>query len=121
MTAHFIFLGLCVIFLFITAFLLGKDIERKKIIKDTADIDNHDVKKILSWRKTAYDGIWSWFFFLFVYLCLMFGFSYNDVKEYYINGYRNGKIVENITYKYDNINGEKVLKDSTITYHIYKP
>lgn len=121
MTAHFIFLGLCVIFLFLGTFFLGKDIERNKIIKDTKDIDNRDVKKILSCRKTLYGGISFWFFFGFLYFCILFIFTHNDVKEYYINGYRNGEIVENITYKYDNINGEKVLKDSTITYHIYKP
>lgn len=119
MAAHFIFLGLGVIFLFIGTFFLGKDIERNKIIKDTADIDNHDVKQILSTRKLFYDGVCYWFLFGFLYFCLLFGFSYKDMKEYYINGYRNGKIVESITYKYDNVNGEKVLKDSTITYHSY--
>lgn len=121
MAVHFIFLGLCVIALFLTAFFLGRDIERKQITEDTADIDNRDVNKILSTRKTFYGGVDSWLAFFFFYFCFLFALSYIDVKKYYINGYRSGKIVESITYKYDNVNGEKVLKDSTITYHIHKP
>lgn len=119
MAVHFIFLGVCVVLLFLTALFLGKDIERNIITKDTADIDNRDIKKILSTRKSLNDGIGYWLACFFLYICFIFAFTYNDLKEYYINGYRSGKIVESITYKYDKVNGEKVLKDSTITYHIH--
>lgn len=98
-----IFVGQCNLWGFM--FKNAKDDEAKKVCNENQD---------RAFVRCAY---------LLLFLVCMVGATigaYDSVKAEAINKYRNGKIVENVNYHYQTINGEKVLKDSTITYTKYK-
>lgn len=99
----------------------GKEIERNKIRKITRECaDKGKIQERIDARKKENDGSFV-FLILFVAVNLtLFAGSYFDLPNYYINKFKEGKIVENVNYNYQKINGEKVLKDSTVTYVPYK-
>lgn len=62
-------------------------------------------------------GWWVMFLLIvFYYLILMLFPMLGGVRDYYIDKYRNDEIVEQISYKYRVIGGEKQISDSTFMY-----
>lgn len=53
---------------------------------------------------------------ILLYLILLFFPVLDGVKDYYIDKYRNDEIVEQISYKYKVVGGEKQISDSTFIY-----
>lgn len=100
---------------------VGKEIERNKIRDISRSCaDKGQIQERIDKRKKENDGSFM-FFIMFVAISLMFfAGTYFEFPNFYINKFKEGKIVENVNYNYQKINGEKVLKDSTITYVPYK-
>lgn len=61
-------------------------------------------------------GWWIMFVVLMVYLIIFFVPMLDGVRDYYIDKYRNDEIVEQISYKYRVVGGEKQISDSTFMY-----
>ena len=121
MTIHIITF-ICFVIMFALMILsAGKEIERNKIRKITREcVDKGQIQERIDARKKEDDGSFM-FFIMFVTINLMlFVGTYFDLPNFYINKFKEGKIVENVNYNYQKINGEKVLKDSTVTYVLYK-
>ena len=121
MTIHIITF-ICFVIMFALMILsAGKEIERNKIRKITREcVDKGQIQERIDARKKENDGSFM-FFIMFVTINLMlFVGTYFDLPNFYINKFKEGKIVENVNYNYQKINGEKVLKDSTVTYVLYK-
>ena len=121
MTIHIITF-ICFVIMFALMILsAGKEIERNKIRKITREcVDKGQIQERIDARKKENDGSFM-FFIMFVTINLMlFVGTYFDLPNFYINKFKEGKIVENVNYNYQKINGEKVLKDSTVTYFLYK-
>lgn len=121
MTIHIITF-ICFVIMFALMILsAGKEIERNKIRKITREcVDKEHIQERIDARKKENDGSFT-FFIMFVAINLtLFVGTYFDLPNFYINKFKEGKIVENVNYNYQKINGEKVLKDSTVTYVLYK-
>ena len=116
MTAHFILLALTLILLAFLFFVAGREAERNRLRKDFRSQKNGEAVELIEARKKLWDGGWAYILWTLLIIGMWFAFSYNDLRDGTIDRYRNGEIVENVTYKYQTVNGEKVLKDSTVTY-----
>lgn len=116
MTAHFILLALTLILLAFLFFVVGREAERNKLRKDFRSQKNGEAVELIETRKKLWDGGWAYILWTLLIIGMWFAFSYNDLRDRTIDRYRNGEIVENVTYKYQTVNGEKILKDSTVTY-----
>lgn len=121
MTWHLILFFTLVITIAAIAYMVGGEAERKKLHKQFKGLDIDGVEHAIRRRRSLFDGTWIWFIGLAAVLSMWFAFSYADLRECFINGYRDGRIIESVTYRYENVGGEKVLTDSTRTYKVRKP
>ena len=122
MTWHFIWLAATIICIALMFFSFGVGWERKGIKKDIRGITDDKTLNLIDLRGKAsfWTGAWGACIYALFMFILWFGFSYVDLRQKWIDDFRNGDIVENVKYDYQTINGEKVLRDSTITYSRYK-
>ena len=67
-------------------------------------------------EKYLIQGMWLAPFCMIVWFGILFGLSYTDVRKEFINKYKNNTIIEQVSYKYDIVNDQKVLVDSTFVY-----
>ena len=116
MTGHFILLALALILVALLFFVAGREAERNKLRKDFRLQRNDPAVDLIDIRKSLWDGVWAYILWILLLTAIWFAFSYDSLRDGIIDRYRNGEIVENVTYKYQTVNGEKVLRDSTITY-----
>lgn len=116
MTGHFILLALALILVALLFFVAGREVERNKLRKDFRLQENDKAAGLIDIRKSLWDGVWAYILWILLLTAIWFAFSYDGLRDGIIDRYRNGEIVENVTYKYQTVNGEKVLRDSTITY-----
>ena len=121
MAIHIITFVCFVIMLALMMLSIGKEIERNKI-RDISRgcADKGQIQERIDARKKENDGSFMFIIFFVAINLTLFAGTYFDWPNFYINKFKEGKIVENVNYNYQKINGEKVLKDSTITYVPYK-
>ena len=120
MTGHFISIGALFVCIFLLAFFVGREVERNKLAKILKPLGFDKVNERIELRKKLADGTWLGIIYVLFFAIVWYIFSYQDIRQDYIERYKDGKIIEVVNYKYEKINGEKVLKDSTITYKKYK-
>lgn len=121
MAIHIITFICFVIMLVLMVLSAGKEIERNKIRKIAREcVDKGQIQERIDARKKENDGAYLFIVWLVAINLTLFVGTYFDLPNFYINKFKEGKIVENVNYNYQKINGEKVLKDSTITYVPYK-
>ena len=116
MTGHFILLALALILVALLFFVAGREAERNKLRKDFRLQRNDPAVDLIDIRKSLWDGVWAYILWILLLTAIWFAFSYDSLRDGIIDRYRNGEIVENVTYKYQTVNGEKILRDSTVTY-----
>lgn len=122
MVLHIIALVAAFIFISITFYLFGMKRERTVLKREANKMADDDAKEritsYLNLRNVIFDpdngtALCAW---LATILAITFIGSYSEIREKWINQYRNGEIVENVKYHYQKIDGENVLKDSTFYY-----
>jgi len=110
MLFHFIWLSLVIAGVFGLGIIIGMKIE----INTFNDfMGPNDYTKI---EKNLIQDLWLAPFCTIVYFGLLFGVSYTDVRDSFIDKYKNNEIIEQVSYKYDIVNNQKVLTDSTFVY-----
>ena len=115
MAGHLIALIISLIALFCGALLLGRQLERKRLARELKPIEP-SANKYIEREERIHNGNWFLPMYIFVISIIFLCASYTSLRSDTIDGYKKGRIVDRITYKYEVINGVKVLKDSTISY-----
>ena len=115
-TLNIILIVLTAIALFIMSLLLGFDIERKRLTRELKHFKHEDVDRYMKGENSLHNGIWQLFLWVFIMsLCWAISTA-TDSRDKVIDRYKEGKIIERVTYRYEKVDGVKILKDSTVTY-----
>ena len=122
MTLHIILLVIAVILLIVASYLFGMRRERMALKREANKIIDGDTKEhltsYLNLRDALFDpdGGATLCVWIGIMIAIWFIGSYSELREKWINQYRNGEIVENVKYHYQKIDGKNILKDSTFYY-----
>ena len=111
MTGHIIFLVLTIVAVALLFFTIGCAYKQEQMRKE---FDLNKGELFFKVHKPG-DGI-PGLIFVVIWTVFMFVFCYNEIRDNYCEKFDNGKIVKEVNYKYWKVDGEQVLKDSTIHY-----
>lgn len=112
MILHFIVLAIILVCFFFIGFIAGRVKAAKKIQKKKTIEEKDAIASIIALDR----GLTMYIAWVLVMVGLLFAASYSDLRANYISKYRKNEIVEQVTYKYKKINGEKIVTDSTFCY-----
>lgn len=116
-----IILAICAAALFLS---LGYFFGNTAALKKTRSIlTSNGLKDALGYSNTKIKGNQDQYPFIFgpiVFIIALLVMGGIEARDDAINKYRKGDIIENVQYTYQTIEGKKVLKDSLVTYKVYK-
>lgn len=114
MIGFWIVLAICIALVFVSGMFFGKSRYAEHCYRN--DATNWVRREFDNDKDDANMGVFLFSWIAGMAFCVLVGIQCDVVREYFIDKWRANEVVEQTTYHYKTINGEKILVDSTFQY-----